>query len=223
MDGRAERPRAHAVDPDPVAGVLDRRHLGQLDHRRLGGAVGRGVRPRREPGDRRGEHDRARPLRAHDRHRGPDAVDRTEHVDPEGPLPVLGGQVVDAAVGRQHAGVADQHVEAAEALDRPRDHGLDLGEVAHVGQQRLDRPPRRRRGRPTVASSDGALTSLSTRSVPGSPASRRDTAAPSAPPAPSDGDDPSRFGLGGHTSRYPPSTLSTVPVTNAEASEARNW
>ena len=27
----------------------------------------------------------------------------------------------------------------------------------------------------------------------------------------------------GHTSRYPPSTLSTVPVTNAEASDARNW
>ena len=26
-----------------------------------------------------------------------------------------------------------------------------------------------------------------------------------------------------HTSKYPPSTLSTVPVMKAEASEARNW
>ena len=36
----------------------------------------------------------------------------------------------------------------------------------------------------TVASSEGSLTSLSTRSVAGSPASRREIAAPSAPPAP---------------------------------------
>ena len=91
------------------------------------------------PGDRRRQHDRARPLRAHDGHRGPDAVDGTEDVDPERALPVLGGQVVDATVRREHAGVADQHVEAAEALDRQRDHGFDLVEVAHVGEHRLDR------------------------------------------------------------------------------------
>ena len=35
---------------------------------------------------------------------------------------------------------------------------------------------------------------------------------------PGDHDDPSR-----HTSRYPPSTFRTAPVTNAEASDARNW
>ena len=40
-------------------------------------------------------------------------------------------------------------------------------------------------GRPlTVASRDGALTSLSTRSVSGSPAKWAESAAPSAPPAP---------------------------------------
>ena len=118
VDPRAERARAHAVDADPVARVLDRRDLRELDHRRLRRAVRRGVRPRGEPGDRRGEDDRARLLRAHDRHRGPDAVDRTEHVDAERALPVLGRQVVDATVRREHAGVADQHVEPAEALDR---------------------------------------------------------------------------------------------------------
>ena len=41
--------------------------------------------------------------------------------------------------GREHAGVADQHVEPAEALDGPGDDGLDLGDVADVGQHRLDR------------------------------------------------------------------------------------
>jgi hypothetical protein len=62
--------------------------------------------------------------------------------------------------------------------------------------------------------------SLSTRSVAGSPARLRDTAAPSAPPAPVMA---TTRRAARHTSRYPPSTLSTVPVTKAEASEARNW
>ena len=60
VDGRAERPRAHAVDADAVAGVLDRGDLGQLNHGRLGGAVGRRMRPRRQAGDRGGQDDRAR-------------------------------------------------------------------------------------------------------------------------------------------------------------------
>ena len=38
---------------------------------------------------------------AHDGHRGPDAVDGTEHVDPERALPVLGREVVDATVRRR--------------------------------------------------------------------------------------------------------------------------
>ena len=121
--------------------------------------------------------------------------------------------------GDEHAGVADQHVEAAEALDGPGDDGLDLGEVADVGQQR-SRPAPARRGRPaTVASSDGALTSLSTRSVSGSPAKWAESARAERAARAGDDDDPSAR----HTSRYPPSTVSTVPVTNAEASEARNW
>ena len=41
VDAREEGARTHAVDADAVAGVLDRPDLGELDHRRLGGAVGR--------------------------------------------------------------------------------------------------------------------------------------------------------------------------------------
>ncbi len=219
VDGRLERPGAHAVDPDAVAGVLDRRHLGELDDGGLGGAVGRGVGPGGEPGDRRGEHDRTRPLRAHDRHRGPDAVDGAEHVDPERALPVLGGEVVDAAVGREHAGVADQGVEPAEALDGPGDDGLDLVGVARRRPAASRPRPSTPRARPpTVASSD-ACADVAQHHVgvglAGEVAGERGAERAAGP---GDGDDSS-----GHTSRYPPSTLRTAPVTNAEASDARNW
>ena len=55
-------PGAHAVHPDAVAGVLDRRDLRELDDRRLRRAVRRGVRPRGEARDRRGEDDRPGPC-----------------------------------------------------------------------------------------------------------------------------------------------------------------
>ena len=38
-----------------------------------------------------------------------------------------------------------------------------------------------------------------------------------------DGHDPARGAHRRHTSRYPPSTVRTAPVTNAAASDARNW
>ena len=221
MDRREERARAHAVDADPVAGVLDRRDLRELDHRRLRRAVRRGVRPRGETGDRRGEDDRARLLRAHDGHRGADAVDGAEDVDPERALPVLGRQVVDATVRREHPGVADQHVEAAEALDRQGDDGFDLRDVAHVGQHRLDRAAMLRQAVRRSRRATASLTSLSTTSVSGSPAKLLRQRGAERPARAGDRD--RRVGRVAHTSRYPPSTLSTVPVTNADASDARNW
>ncbi len=65
-----------------------------------------------------------------------------------------------------------------------RDDGFDVGDLADVGGQRLDRAAMLRQAVARVASSDGALTSLSTTSVSGSPANWRDSAAPSVPPAP---------------------------------------
>ena len=127
------------------------------------------------------EPDRCGP---HDRHRGPDAVDGTEDVDPERALPVLGRQVVDAPVRREHAGVADQHVEAAEALDRQRRPPTATWSTSLTSARAVSTAPVASPRPATVASSEGSLTSLSTRSVAGSPASRRDIAAPSAPPAP---------------------------------------
>ena len=57
-------------------------------------------------------------------------------------------------LGDEHAGVADQHVEPAEALDGAGDDRLDLVEVADVGEHRLD-APRASGEAATVASSDG--------------------------------------------------------------------
>src|SRR5215510_6914942 len=47
---------------------------------------------------------------------GANAVDRAEQIDAVAPLPVVGGEVVNAAVGREHACVADEHVEPTELL-----------------------------------------------------------------------------------------------------------
>ena len=223
MDRRQERPRADAVHPDAVAGVLDRGDLRELDHRGLGGAVGRSVRPRGQPRDRGGQHDRPRTLRAHHADRRLDAVHRAEDVDAEGPLPVLGLQVVDATVRRQHPGVADQHVEATEPADGQVDHRRHLIEVAHVGQRGLDRAAggvgqaggRGLEGRRAEVAQHEVGVGLS-----GEPGGQRGAERAACA---RDHHDPTCCCSGAHTSRYPPSTVTTVPVTNADASEARNW
>ena len=52
---------------------------------------------------------------------GADPVDGAEQVDPEGTFPILGLEIVDPAVRREHARIADEDVEAAETLDRQRE------------------------------------------------------------------------------------------------------
>ena len=157
-------------------------------------------------------------LLTHHRHRGADAVDRAEDVDAVAAVPVLGGQVVDAAVGCEHAGVADEHVETTEALDGVRDDRFHLVDLAHVGEHRFDRRVARA-SCAIVAASAASLTSLNTRSVSASPARRALIALAERPTRAGDRNDPSLA----HTSKYPPSTVSTVPVTKAAASDARNW
>ena len=125
---------------------------------------------------------------------------------------------MDATVRSEHAGVADQHVEPAEALDRDIHDRFDVSDLPDIGQQRLDRAWRS--GKPfTVASSSGALTSLSTTSVSGSPANRARQRRAERPTRTRDRDN--AVLLISHTSRYPPSTLSTVPVTNTDGTRRR--
>ena len=115
---------------------------------------------------------------------------------------------MDPSVRCEHTGIADEHIEACEPLDRPGHHGLDLVEVTHVGQHGLDRAVFPARPA-TVASREGALTSLTIRSVAGSLPSCRAMAETERPARTDDRHHPSRRC---HTNKYPPSTLSTVPV-----------
>ncbi len=100
------------------------------------------------PGDRRGEDDRARPAAGASAATAAwtawTAPIRLMSIDP---LPVGVGEVVDPAVRGEHAGVADQHVEASEAFDGAGDDRFDLGEIGHVGEHGLDADARRRHAR----------------------------------------------------------------------------
>ena len=71
-----------------------------------------------------------------------------------------------------------EHVDAAESFDGKRDDGLHLLELAHVGEQRGDLPPCSAKRGEASHRAQAWLTSLSTRSVAGSPANWRDRAAP---------------------------------------------
>jgi hypothetical protein len=134
-------------------------------------------------------------------------------------MPVLGAQIVDAAVGREDPRIADEDVETAEALDCPHDHRRDLVVLADIRQHGLDRAARRgkagngrfQRGRAHVAEHEvsGGLA--------GDVLGHGGTQCPARA---DDRHDPLHCR---HTNKYPPSTLSTVPVMKAEASEARNW
>ena len=213
-DGRS---RAHAVHPDPLAGVLDRGDLGELDHRGLGRAVrGRwdqAVRPDTEAVSTIEPDCCARITGT----AALDAVDGAEDVDAEGPLPVLGRQVVDASVGEStpallistssrpkrstaRATTASTWVMSLTSASTVSAGAVPLGQA---GDRRLERRPA------DVAEHEVGVGLAG--EVGGEGAA--EGAARSG-----DGDDPP-----GHTSRYPPSTLRTAPVTNAEASEARNW
>ena len=179
MDARQERPGAYAIDPDAVPRVFDSADLRQLDDRRLGRAVGRGVRPRGEPRDRRGQHDRPGLLGAHHRHRGADAVDGAHHVHPKRPFPV--GSVV--RLWMRPLGDSTPALLISTST-RPKRSTASLTtastcvEVAHVGQAGWRRADARPGSPARVASSEAWLTSLSTRSVSGSPANWCDSARP---------------------------------------------
>ena len=72
------------------------------------------------------------------RRRVPQRREVALEVHPDHRVPLVLGRVDEHPVAHE-AGVVDQHVEAAERLDRLRDHRLGVLEVGHVGTVR-DRP-----------------------------------------------------------------------------------
>ncbi len=70
------------------------------------------------------------------RHRGAEQLQRAEHVDQPGLLPVVELGAHDRVVGRALGRAADDDVEAAEVLDRTLDQRAALRDVAGVGGHR---------------------------------------------------------------------------------------
>ena len=158
------RPGRDRVDADAVGPELERHRLRQPPDRVLRGPVVREAGAARVDGvDRRDVDDRAAiALRPHPRRGGADAEEAAADVHAEDPLELLRRHVLEQEV-REHAGVVDEHVEAAERRDGGRHQTLDVGLRRDVALGRRDLPPGGReafvRGvepvAPTVGDDDG--------------------------------------------------------------------
>ena len=127
-----DRPRAHGVDADTVARVVDRQAAREVDHTALGGAVRGEAVVAGQPGDRCCVDDVATGLlQMGNRVLGAE-VDRVE-VGRDRSVPVGCRQLGHDAEGRDRR-VVHEHIELAETLDRRLDQRCDLPLVAHVGQ-----------------------------------------------------------------------------------------
>ena len=103
----------------------------------------------------------------------------------------------------------------------PRHHGFDLVVVADVRQHRLDRTGTVHRPEAGDRGVQRGRAHVAEHEVGGGLAGELLCHGGTECPARADDcHDPLRRR---HTNKYPPSTLSTVPVMKAAASEARNW
>ena len=75
----------------------------------------------------------ARFLRLHHAHRLLGAQEGAGEIDTHDRLPLREGQILDRHGGRAHAGIVEQHVQAAELVLDLGEHGLHLVGVADIG------------------------------------------------------------------------------------------
>ena len=179
------RPGRDRVHADPVRAELERHRLRQPPDRVLRRAVVR------EPGaarvdrvDRRDVDDRAAvALLPHLRRGGPDAEERAADVDAEDAVELGRRHVLEQEV-REHAGVVDEHVEPAEALDGgPDQRARRPASTRDVALGGRDGRGPRRRAVARAPSSRSARRSASTTAAPAS-ARRRAHAKPNPCAAP---------------------------------------
>ena len=141
----AIQPGPDGVDGDAVLGDVEREAARQAEHAGLGGAVRGLVRV----GDHRAGHrahvdDASVAALDHARHDAARDVELGLEVDGDAEVPLVftqvleGGEVLVLAED-DHAGVVDQHVDAAVALDDLGHHGADLVHLREVGGVRADR------------------------------------------------------------------------------------
>jgi hypothetical protein len=122
----------HGVAPDTLARILQRRRLGEQTDGSLGGGVLRAAVVHADQAELRGDvHDRATAGATHGRDRRADSEKHPLGVHLHHAIPRLGRRILDAA-GGPYAGVVDEHVEPAEALNGQRDRVLPVGLPADV-------------------------------------------------------------------------------------------
>ncbi|GAB7304365.1 hypothetical protein MAFF212519_22430 [Clavibacter michiganensis] len=97
-----------------------------------------------DPADAGGVHDHAGALLAHD---GEDLLEAEEHaaqVDRDDLVELRGREVLGEVLAALDAGVVEEAVDAAEALDGLAHVGVDVGLLRHVGEHGEDRGVGRR-------------------------------------------------------------------------------
>ena len=159
--GVSTAPGTDAVGPDVLPPVLDGHRAREVDHRGLGGRVGRRHDLAEEALHRGRRDDRSPATRQQRGQRGAHAVEDAGEGDLQAPVPDRRVDLADVAAAGPDGVVVD-HVEAAEPLDGERHDGFQVRQRADVGAteggtaSRLDdlrdharrRPPRPRRRRP---------------------------------------------------------------------------
>ena len=150
--------------------ALDRELAGELDDRALARRVGGLEREPDHARDRRGRDDRAAAAPAQRRDRRPAEQERAFHVHGLDAVPLLLARLHDRLPDDQ-AGVADEDVEAAEALlgQRHRPFGRDVP-LERRHRVRLERPA----STSTATTEAPRSTSCSTTAAPERPARARD-------------------------------------------------
>src|SRR5919202_20262 len=134
---RVGRHRADGDHPNTVRRKLDRERLGQGDDGSLGRVVHGQARPRTDSGRAGRVEDDPATLRLHARNSRATAVEHAPDVDVHDAVEERIGRVFEWREGLRQARVVEQHVDAAEAVDRPLDHGLDLLGAGYVNLERL--------------------------------------------------------------------------------------
>ena len=123
--GRADHARAQRIDADAVRREFQGEGLGDAHHRELGAAVGGHARGAALAGDGRRVHHRRIARRAQCAEGGAGHQEDALHVHSEDRVPPRFAELLERPAVH-HAGVVDQHVQAAEGV-HGRLHGCGAG------------------------------------------------------------------------------------------------
>ena len=129
------------VDTHTELAVLDGRVPGEANNPVLRGGVARLVADAADAADGRRVHDKAVALLAHDLEHLLEAEEDAAEVDGDDALELSGAEVLGQVLAALDAGVVEEAVDAAEALERRRDVGVGVGfagDICCIARQSQD-------------------------------------------------------------------------------------